>query len=1249
MDMEMDISSDFIEDSDLAAALLRRFESSPHEDHQRLCAAVGAISQSLKDQSIPLTPVAYFGATSSSLDQLSKDSSSAADPVTASLLVFLSYCLPGVPAPVLRSKGGSICESIVRILGFGLVSESGVKAGLKCISRLIVAGDKSNWTSLKPFYDVVLRFAINHRPKVRKQAHMCLKEILQSFQKLTVLIPASESITSTFERFLLLAGGSNPQNPKPQTEQEGEKPKGAMEVLHMLTALKESLPLMAPKSSNIIMKYFKTLLDLRQPVVTRGILDILHAVCARQVNGVDSEVLLDLLCSLSLSVSAEEKSGDELASIARLLNIGMKKAYEINKDISVVKLPLIFNSLGDILASEHEEAVFAAFEGFKGLIDSCIDESLIEQGVKQIKLRKQGVKSGPSIVEKICVTFEGLLGIRYSSVWDLSFQILSAAFHTLGESVSYLMSEVVKSLVEMESLPDEDFSFRKQLHESLGAAVAAMGPNEFLRILKIKSINDENSWILPVLKQNIVGANLNFFLRDILNVINSTQETIHKLVNEDKLFSAKRAEGYVYSLWSLLVSFCNFPRDTASSFTDLQKVLLDKLCNEPDLRGIICSSLQILVQQNRNIVSEKSDDEILSKSEIRARDLYTKEFAEENLRVIRASCAKFFKAFHVLFLEASTETNGTLQPVIRELACIAERKVVKKAFRETMKELLSVTKELKTKQNDSADSMQLDNKSDSTNTRRAKLLDFAASFIPGLDLEEINVLLSAVKPAIQDEDGKIQKKAYKILSVILKDRDEFLERNLDSLLELMVASLPCHFQSKKYRLDCLYYIVVHIAKDSFEQRKVQVVTSFLTEILLALKEANTKTRNRAYDLLVEIGHACEEANNDGRNENLHRLFDMVLSGVTSEIPHMTSAAIKGLARLTYEFSDLIDEAYKLLPSAFLLLKMKNREIIKANLGFIKVLVAKSKAEGLQAHLKDLVEGILKWQNDTKNHFKAKVKLLIEMLVRKCGMDAVKLVMPEEHMKLLTNIRKINERKERKAKSADGSESLTSKTTMSRQSKWNHTRIFSDFGDSDEEEENYNSRANSLRSTITRRRKPSGSKTLSEDFTDSPGGDDPLDLLDHQTARHALHNSSKRKSHQLEDSEDPEFDSDGRLVIRTDSKKPKKDYKKSNDDDDGSDSKSYKSSKSHISNKTNKGNNNNNNNNNKRLKKGTESGWAYTGKEYTSKKAGGDFKKSDKLEPYAYWPLDRKLLNRRSERKAVARKGMASVMKKMTET
>jgi len=52
--------------------------------------------------------------------------------------------------------------------------------------------------------------------------------------------------------------------------------------------------------------------------------------------------------------------------------------------------------------------------------------------------------------------------------------------------------------------------------------------------------------------------------------------------------------------------------------------------------------------------------------------------------------------------------------------------------------------------------------------------------------------------------------------------------------------------------------------------------------------------------------------------------------LAGEKPHMISAAVKGLARLAYEFSDLISAAYSLLPSSFLLLQRKNREIIKVS-------------------------------------------------------------------------------------------------------------------------------------------------------------------------------------------------------------------------------------------------------------------------------------------------------------------------------
>ncbi|KAL6911594.1 hypothetical protein ACP4OV_000399 [Aristida adscensionis] len=1214
-------------EADLAAAILARLGGSPREDDQHLCATAAAMAQAVRDRGVAATPVAYFAAAAAALAPLARAGAAGADRhVAGALLAFLSAAVPALPAAVVRARGREVADDVVRVLEFPSTPDSGVRAGARCLAHLISAGDRASWEAIEPLYAVILRLATDHRPKVRKQAHSCLRDVLLSFRRQGVLVPASEGVTRCFERLLLLAGGSNAVN----TDVAEEGSKGAREVLYMLNALKCCLPLMATKPSNTILKYFKALLDLHQPILTRSILDILHAVGDSPTLQLKSDVLLDLLCTLGLSVSSERKSGDEMASIARLLHVGTKKVYNQNRSICVVKLPLVFTSLGDILSSEFEEARFSAVEAFQGLIDNCIDETLVSQGIAQIKDRRDGRSTDPTIIEKICAILEGLLHVRYSDIWDKSFYLISMAFDKLGEFSFELLPEALRNLADMQNMSDEDFSFRKQLNACLGSAVSAMGPKNVLEILQIQSICDENEWILPILEKHIVGASLQFFLKDILGIVRAVEKSIPKLLKDDKLFSAKRAEGYVYSLWSLLPSCCNYACDTSSNFRVLQNVLCDTLQNQPDLRGIICSSIQVLIKQNKEALSVPKDDDILAEDEIsksvrRAKQNYTKELAEENLKAIRAFSSKFLEVLGSIFLTSSSDSIGFLQPAISEIASISDNDVVGRFFLDSLRKLLDATKAVNAEPADD-DSMQIEANTNANSLTRALLLDFAASLMPGLAAKSINVLFSYVKPAIKDKDSLIQKRAYKVLAMLLKDA-EFIEKNLDVLLELMISSLPCQFPSKRYRLECLYHLIVHTLKDSSNARKREIVASFITEILLALKEANKKTRNRAYDLLIEIARACEDAGNDGGNESLHQFFGMVAGGLLGQTPHAISAAVTGLARLTYEFSELIGVAYKLLPQTFLLMQRNNREIIKANLGFIKALVAKSKADVLHEHLKGVVEGLLSWQSDTKNSFKAKVKSLIEILVKKCGLDAVKAVMPEEHMKLITNIRKINERKMRTSKSSEDGDAMSMTSRATRQSRWNHTQMFSDFGSDDESNGPFStkhtvaSRTGSKASTRLSR-KHQTDKSLLEKFIDQSTGE-PLDLLDQKTVRLALKSAGKKRAAPDEDDDELEMDPEGRIIVREErEKRKKKPVSHNNDFDDKSSVRSQSIKK----------------------RKTSSSGWAYTGHEYTSKRAGGDLKKKDKMEPYAYWPLDRKLLNRRSDRKASARKGMASVMK-----
>ncbi|GAB4838104.1 hypothetical protein Ancab_027635 [Ancistrocladus abbreviatus] len=154
------------------------------------------------------------------------------------------------------------------------------------------------------------------------------------------------------------------------------------------------------KQKTIILNYYETLLKLQQPLVTRRTADSLNALFVIPALEVPAEVLLDLLCSLANSVATIETTADGMTFTARLLGVGMRKIYSLNRDICIVKLPLVFIVLRDILAFEHEEALFAAAETMKSLVHTCIVEDHIQQGVVQILATADldTRKFGPTII-----------------------------------------------------------------------------------------------------------------------------------------------------------------------------------------------------------------------------------------------------------------------------------------------------------------------------------------------------------------------------------------------------------------------------------------------------------------------------------------------------------------------------------------------------------------------------------------------------------------------------------------------------------------------------------------------------------------------------------------------------------------------------------------------------------------------------------------------------------------------------------
>ena len=113
----------------------------------------------------------------------------------------------------------------------------------------------------------------------------------------------------------------------------------------------------------------------------------------------------------------------------------------------------------------------------------------------------------------------------------------------------------------------------------------------------------------------------------------------------------------------------------------------------------------------------------------------------------------------------------------------------------------------------------------------------------------------------------------------------------------------------------------------------------------------------------------------------------------------------------------------------LFLTSKNREIVGSVLGFVKLCIISLPTDLMLPRFETLVPNLMVWSHEHKAHFKAKVKHIIERMVRRFGYDAVERHVPEEDLKLVANIRKTRERRKRnKGAAADGEEEKVEKVS-----------------------------------------------------------------------------------------------------------------------------------------------------------------------------------------------------------------------------
>lgn len=151
--------------TDISQQLMDRYGKSSAAQHRHLVATAVAMRSILTSESLPPSPPAFFAAAISSVD------SSTEDPVAVSaLLTFLSIVVPLVPSGEISA---TMARDAVAVLVKAIDGEgdklgvASLRAGVKCIGTLLIGFcDLDDWVSLQIGFALLLKFAIDKRPKV---------------------------------------------------------------------------------------------------------------------------------------------------------------------------------------------------------------------------------------------------------------------------------------------------------------------------------------------------------------------------------------------------------------------------------------------------------------------------------------------------------------------------------------------------------------------------------------------------------------------------------------------------------------------------------------------------------------------------------------------------------------------------------------------------------------------------------------------------------------------------------------------------------------------------------------------------------------------------------------------------------------------------------------------------------------------------------------------------------------------------
>lgn len=171
-----------------------------------------------------------------------------------------------------------------------------------------------------------------------------------------------------------------------------------------------------------------------------------------------------------------------------------------------------------------------------------------------------------------------------------------------------ILEQLLKKLNDRRE--SHNFHNEKEAEYATGCAVKSLGPEFVLRIIPLKdgdSINIDRSWLLPVLKEKVTNSNLKFFATEILELATFCRKKSRELSDKNDTTGSHTYDLLCNQFWSLLPSFCNYPKDIKDNFKYLAKVLGNVLKENQEFRLSVMQALRKLITCTENDEEDRKE------------------------------------------------------------------------------------------------------------------------------------------------------------------------------------------------------------------------------------------------------------------------------------------------------------------------------------------------------------------------------------------------------------------------------------------------------------------------------------------------------------------------------------------------------------------------------------------------------------------------------------------------------------------